>query len=69
MTSVRHAHTVGHLAPGGERRCGCEPARTASRPAPRWFAGQPSWVPIRRQHAAFVRAHFIYSDRMVRLGA
>lgn len=63
-----HAHTGGHLLPGGVQRCGCsrptpEPARIPFSPA------LTDWAPVRGQHTGFVRAHFIYSDRMARLGA
>jgi len=67
--SLCHPHTAGHLGPGGLPRCGC--ARPLSNPVslPRPAVDGRGWSPLRRQHVGFVRAHFIYSDRMGCLGA
>lgn len=65
--SIRHghAHERGHLDHGGALRCGCDPAELfPSNPQTRHDAAAAVWVPMRRQHIAWQRTHFIYSDRM-----
>ncbi|MDQ1136391.1 hypothetical protein QE410_001190 [Microbacterium sp. SORGH_AS 1204] len=69
MTPPPHLHAAGHLAAGGVRRCGCAPAHAAEPPVLPAPAAQLAWTPFRRKRVAFVRAHLIYSDRMLRLGA
>lgn len=64
---VAHRHGRGHLVSGGDLRCGCGPEvlGTDSRTADPADAPGTTWVPLRRQLTGFVRAHFIYSDRML----
>ncbi|MFB9618325.1 hypothetical protein [Brooklawnia cerclae] len=60
-----HAHTLGHLAHGRVLRCGCGPEHLPQTRFPGTESpdGFEAWTPLRRQHAGFVRSHFIYSDR------
>ncbi len=65
-TGPGHAHTLGYLTAGRAPRCGCGPD-VLTEPADSGPAGirDVVWVPFRRQHVGYVRAHFIYSDRML----
>jgi hypothetical protein len=64
--ALAHRHGRGHLAPRGSLRCGCGPEALGAENPAAGLAGAPAttWAPLRRQLAGFVRAHFIYSDRM-----
>jgi hypothetical protein len=60
-----HLHGRSHLGRGGAPRCGCGPATPAgeTRQDPSWAVRAGAPVPARQRHA-YVRSHFIYSDRM-----
>jgi hypothetical protein len=66
MASGRHPHTRGHLDTGNRPRCGCGPEVLDADAYTTTHNGSPgdAWPPQRRQLTGFVRAHFIYSDRM-----
>jgi hypothetical protein len=60
-----HLHHRGHLAHGGALRCGCGPEElTPLGDAAPDSRATASWMPVRHQHAGFVRTRFIYSTRM-----
>jgi hypothetical protein len=65
-TDVRHVHGLGYLARGYQPRCGCDPDVLPAIPWPNaaGSAKDDAWVPVQHQQTGYVRAHFIYSDRM-----
>ncbi|MDR1212882.1 MAG: hypothetical protein LBK54_02090 [Propionibacteriaceae bacterium] len=61
--AARHWHGLGHLAPGGEPRCGCDSAVLAEF-EDAGATGAGVVIAVRRHQVGYVRTHFIYSDRM-----
>ena len=63
----KHVHSGDHLSRGGRLRCGCGPenidADFTSVASP--SGDVTAWTPRQRQHTGYVRARFIYSDRML----
>ncbi|GAA3661384.1 hypothetical protein [Microbacterium marinilacus] len=66
--TAEHLHGRGHLGSHGQPRCGCgeDVLDGVSRFASADSFSATAWTPFRHQHAGYVRAHFIYSDRMLR---
>jgi hypothetical protein len=58
-----HVHGRGHLAPGGRPRCGCGPEVLPAPPVTVREHSLPAPALSRRHHIAFIRTHFIFSDR------
>jgi hypothetical protein len=64
--ALAHRHGRGHLAPRGSLRCGCGPEALGAENPAAALAGAlvTTCALLRHQLVGFVRAHFIYSDRM-----
>jgi hypothetical protein len=62
-----HLHGRSHLGRGGAPRCGCGPVMPVEETSRGSSRADCADAPVlNRQRHAYVRTHFIYSDRMAR---